>query len=379
MILSKPQEIKSKLSLDAIYVLKELNNLKLNNLEFNNKDNIINNIIHSYNNSLFSHQYNNNNMKNQPLLNNYNDFKIKIDNMINNNIINHEIIDIYDKIDEINIKLKPKEINKSNIIIKSDNKIIKKLLNEKTVLTKKLYNNNNSDNINSYINYKNKLNNIIQDLENIKCNDIILIKQIHILSSFLMKYDYIDTDYILKIKGKLILQINECNSFLLIEILQHNKFNDLPFSEIVALCSILINENKSNNIYISDLDCSPICSDILYFIENIQTKYLKEETYINNLIPYPYNLDWNLNYSMFNSIKLWAENNDWNYIYNQENNLGNFFQGNFIKTILRITNILKNIENISNIFDNINIINKLKNFEEKLIRDIVITDSLYII
>lgn len=168
-----------------------------------------------------------------------------------------------------------------------------------------------------------------------------MIKQINILSYFLIKYDYIDNNYILKIKGKLILQINECNQFLLIEILQHNKFNDLTFSEIVALCSILINENKSNNIYISDLDCSDICSDILYSIENIQTKYLKEETEINNLIPYPYTLDWNLNYSMFNSIKLWAENNDWNYIYNQENNLGNFFQGNFIKTILRITNILK--------------------------------------
>jgi superfamily II RNA helicase len=237
------------------------------------------------------------------------------------------------------------------------------------------------DNINLYIDCKSKLNNIIKDLENIKYNNIVLLNQINILSSFLLKYDYIDINYIVKIKGKLILEINECNPYLLIEIIQHNKFNNLNFSEIVGLCSILINENKSNDIYISDLDCSDICFDILYFLEKIQNIYLKEETNINNLIPYPYNLDWNLNYSMFNSIKLWADNNDWNYIINQENNLylGNFFQGNFIKTILRITNILKNIENISKIFNNINIMNKLENFEEKLIRDIVITDSLYII
>ena len=87
---------------------------------------------------------------------------------------------------------------------------------------------------------------------------------------------------------------------------------------------------------------------------------------------------------MFNIIKLWAENNDWLHIislYFQENQSTDItiFQGNFIKTVLRLTNLIKNIETIVNVFNNIELINKLHGYQEKLIRDIVITDSLYII
>ena len=53
--------------------------------------------------------------------------------------------------------------------------------------------------------------------------------------------------------------------------------------------------------------------------------------------------------------------------------------GNFIKTILRITNLLKNIENIINITHNIKLINTLYNYQEILIRDVVINDSLYLL
>ena len=53
-------------------------------------------------------------------------------------------------------------------------------------------------------------------------------------------------------------------------------------------------------------------------------------------------------------------------------------QGDFIKTILRVNNILLNISNIFKSLNEIHFINLLYGFEEKLIKGIVINDSLYI-
>ena len=54
---------------------------------------------------------------------------------------------------------------------------------------------------------------------------------------------------------------------------------------------------------------------------------------------------------MFIIVKLWADNNSWFDIISQNKDI---FQGNFIKTILRILNLLKNIETIAITFNNIN-------------------------
>ena len=56
----------------------------------------------------------------------------------------------------------------------------------------------------------------------------------------------------------------------------------------------------------------------------------------------------------------------------------NNFEGNFIKNILRLTNITRNLESIAKLLNNVKLLNKLEGHQEKLIKDIVITDSLYI-
>ena len=65
--------------------------------------------------------------------------------------------------------------------------------------------------------------------------------------------------------------------------------------------------------------------------------------------------------------------------WNQVNHLYLSFEGNFCKNILRLVNLIRNIENMAIIINNISLVNKLNNFQEKLIRDIVSIDSLYIL
>ena len=348
IIIADPQTITSKLSLDIVFILKEISYMTDINNDINNDiTKIINIIVTKCNNSLFNYQ--------DEIITN----SLKIDN--NKNNISEEMLSICFEITKLDEKLKP------NGIIKLDNKTRKKLLNEKNILMKKI-NNWDINKINNCIEIKNKLTNI-ESFKNINT-------QINILIEFLKKYNYIDNNYILSKHGKVISEINDCNPFLLSELIHHECFSKLEFSEIIAISSIFINENKSyTNIYISDLNCSMYCKNLLEDINKCIIKYKNDEIELNNNVPYPCWLDWTINYSMFNIIKLWTEGNNWNSISNKKN----IFQGNFIKIILRILNLINNIDNISKIFNFIEINNKLNNYQDKLIRDIVINDSLYII
>ena len=90
--------------------------------------------------------------------------------------------------------------------------------------------------------------------------------------------------------------------------------------------------------------------------------------------PYQFSSDWNLNYNMIEIVKEWANEKSWLEVKHKFNN----FEGNFIKNILRLVNVLRNIENIASILNRNILLDKLNGYQEKLIRDIVITDSLYI-
>ena len=72
---------------------------------------------------------------------------------------------------------------------------------------------------------------------------------------------------------------------------------------------------------------------------------------------------------MYDTIKEWVSN---------ETISINSFEGNFIKNVLRLTNLTKNIETIAKLLNNVKLFNKLEGHQEKLIKGIVITDSLYI-
>ena len=90
--------------------------------------------------------------------------------------------------------------------------------------------------------------------------------------------------------------------------------------------------------------------------------------------PFHFNSEWLISLNMIESVKEWAKGENWFSIKNKYSN----FEGNFIKNILRLCNLTRNIETIAKLLNNTVLLNKLEGYQEKLIRDIVITDSLYI-
>jgi superfamily II RNA helicase len=296
-------------------------------------------------NTLFHHQFNNNN---EIIIKSYNILKNKIDECNYNE-------DIINKIYYISEKLKPDKF------IKLDKKLEKRLINEKNNLLKEI--NLDIDKINEYYEDKNKLKSmeleLFSPLKKIET-------QIKLILEYLEELNYLKNNN-LTIFGKIISEINECNPFILHYL--YLEFDKLEFNEIISICSILIKHDKNNeNLYISDLECSNECKEIINNLNNYINNMQNKENKLNNNLPYPIWLNWDINYNMFNNINKWI-------LLDELNN--NINIGEFIKLILRLVNIIRNIYNIATILNNINLINKLEGFQEKLIRDIVITDSLY--
>jgi|UniRef100_A0A6C0ECW2 superfamily II RNA helicase len=341
MILSKPQKISSKLEIDPIYILKYLaNNISLSNC----------------NNSLFKYQ----NISDNVILNNKNNNN-EIEQIENEFKLNDDSLGTcYDLL---------KLINKYDIGIKLAPKTAKIYQAEKKKLLDKL-NIKDINIINTYVKLK----------SNIKEKNMNKIdQQISIIINFLRNLNYIDENNRLTKIAKIISEVNEINPYLLGTV--YNHLHKLEFSEIVALLSIFISENKNNDeIYVNDLNCSNICKDIIDDIKKSVETFCKLENDINNILPYPVWMNWKIDLSMFNSVKIWSM--EINNLPNSENIINQKmdvdYYGNFIKLILRLNNILMNIESIAKIFNDVIIINKIYGYQEKLIRDIITTESLYI-
>jgi superfamily II RNA helicase len=356
MILSKPTSISSKLSLDSVYILKQISYL-IDNNNFLNFNEMINKIKMLFENTFFNYDDN---------------YIIQIKEEYNNKVkelnmfdIPLNKIEIYNKIKLINGKLKQN-------LIKLSSKQEKKLLKERNDIINTISKNDLIE-IEKYINLKNKVleleNNIIFEENKIKI-------QIEYILNHLIDINFIeikDDIILLTLLGKIVSQVNECNPFLLAELLYDETIDELNFDELIGLFSLLLNENKINHNII-ELDNTIMCDNIIKNLEKKIDIYYELEIKLNNNIPYPFWNNMNLNYDIFNIVKYWADGKDWKYI----SNIFNSFEGDFIKIILRLTNLLKNIESIVKILNRTNLLNKLNEYTDKLIRDIITTDSLYL-
>lgn len=176
---------------------------------------------------------------------------------------------------------------------------------------------------------------------------------------------FVDEENNLTFYGKMAANINNYN-ILVVRLINNKIFETLEFREIVALLSLIVNNNENKNKVEFNKE----------FEESIiQTNQEMEHIY-NQLIE-NYSIYHEIEYIVINDMNYsavhdWADGKDWKEIEHDD------FEGNFIKTILRITNILREIYKLFEITKNEIVLNKLFGFEEKLIRDFVTTDSLYL-
>ena len=176
------------------------------------------------------------------------------------------------------------------------------------------------------------------------------------------------------IEDRIVAEVNECNPLLLGYILNNNILNQLEFSEIIALLSTFIKDDSNNDLRIQNLEISENLKNLMYDLSDYADKLYNYENRLNQLIPFNIWSNWDLYLNLFIPSKLWAEGKQWIDIKKNYDS----YEGNFVKNILRLTNLVRNIIVIAKVTNNFELLNKLDNFEEKLIRDFVRNDSLYL-
>lgn len=286
--------------------------------------------------------------------------------------LENEITNIFNEIDEKNLE-KLKEYD--NIDAKLNHKVFSLKNKDRQKYLKKQEEIKKIDNFNTSLDkfkkHKEK-NNELKDLQNsvwycengIKYN---MDKIIELLSN----EGFIENDQI-TMKGIIASSICEVNELILSEAIYSNLFDDLEFPEIISLISSFINEKDQGNEqrYIIDLKIPEILKDKLKSISEISEYYQykedKAEIYINS--------DFDLYLDFVEPSYIWAQNKSIKEVYQYTN----IYDGNFVKSILRISNIMGNFSDICTYMKKYDLLKKIENYDEILIRDVTSLNSLYV-
>jgi superfamily II RNA helicase len=206
--------------------------------------------------------------------------------------------------------------------------------------------------------------------------------------TFLAEFGYINTNYNANInqlgmdnvtmKGILVAQINECNAFILTEMITRNMFDDLEAEEIIAMLAIFINDNgrsMDNDMTLDNLKSYNVPNIVIQRLNNVQKiidVFVERE---NDLRIYSGQTNyWDISYEYVHIVYMWASGTSLGEIMN----ILDTYEGNFIKNILKINNIAHDLACLSHIYGNLKIIPQLEQVEDKLVRDIVTVNSLYL-
>jgi len=284
--------------------------------------------------------------------------------------INNEYIEIKEKYDNMDKDVKKILEELENITNKQDDfgdmkiKLSKKQLQEQKDLNNKLKKYSNELNI--YRKYKqiNEEYELINDklYYSINYKDTTFNK----IKNFLQHFKYIDDNNNITTKGIIASYINECNPFILTEIITNGMLKILNIYEIVALLSIFVETH--GNEYNGRKD------DNILFID----KKIKEYTdYFANDINISSNENWEIYTDYMDIAYNWAIQCDSKEILKKLNDVGEF-EGNFVKMILKINNIVTNIINILKLINILDDVPKLEQISSKILRDFVTTASIYL-
>ncbi len=344
VLTGKIPEINSKFNINYDNILKinitNNSNFLNNTLKFNEKSDeitLLNNNISDINIKINNFQIDENNISN--ILINYYTLDKKIKTLISNNI-------------------KPdKKLSKDH------NELYKNIQKDKSLydLFKKMTQKNNLNHEFTKLNHD--LDYLINE-DNININNL---KNILFESNFITINN---NSYVLTEKGIIASRINECNSLLLTDMIFNNMFNNLNGQEIVALISIFTESNNSYNSL--DYAISNNLDNNFKSIDNLINYYINLENKYNYTSKDDY---WNISYQYTDAAFLWADGKTTISMLKEFELIE--YEGNFIRSIIKIYNIINDLIDIFKKLNKNDIVIILEKIPELLIRDVIDLNSLY--
>jgi superfamily II RNA helicase len=175
----------------------------------------------------------------------------------------------------------------------------------------------------------------------------------------------------LTLKGILATEVNEGHQILMTELYTIELLHTLSGEEIVTVLSCFQEEKETDDIpSIGEINISNEVRTILNNVKQITEEYQMLE----DKIGYPVQDYWKISTQMIEPMKRWIEGENASIICKEYG----LFEGNFIRSVMKMSNMIDEWLAMATYCQHIEQINKMMEVRQKIIRDIVISDSLYL-
>lgn len=265
-----------------------------------------------------------------------------------------------------------KKVN--NKVIKLNNKDRKKCMKKMKQISSKEGFNEVFEEIKKWAIYDEKrvqMRNEIEYVKNYVLDDVEKIIEI-------LRDGYLDENDKLTEKGLIAIEVNDCNPIIFTELIYSKHLEKCNFEDIVGLFAAFIDEKSRNCHYmgINELGRVKMLSDnvidLLYYLDD-EMKYLEKIEKEKNF-EIQQNNDYELKLDFVLPAYMWAKGCDIKTIYE----ITDIYEGNFVRGILRINSMIENVISVAENLGYFNLKKIMEGYEEKLVRDVVTINSLYI-
>ena len=172
-------------------------------------------------------------------------------------------------------------------------------------------------------------------------------------------------------KGIVASQMNECNSLIITEILTQGLLDDLDTADIAAILSLFTDTKLEGEQDVSTplvLSISKNAKSVIDKIDKIANDLCQMEQKMKIRL----GTDWHLSLNMAETTFQWVNGMSLNDLELKT------FDGNFIKDMIKVSNIAQSLETVTDILGKTELQSKIQQIPILIMRDIVTIDSLYI-
>jgi superfamily II RNA helicase len=171
--------------------------------------------------------------------------------------------------------------------------------------------------------------------------------------------------------GVLATEINEGHPLLMSRAFHTNACADLTGEEIVCFLAAFMGEREEAAQPLSALSIPATVKTTLYTLESSVNSFLEVEDKYRIMSPVGY---WNLNSTWLEPVWRWIQGESSTAICSDYG----FYEGNFIRAMLKCGNLLEEWTNLAIYTKNVEMLAKLDGLQTRIVRDIVIPESLYL-
>lgn len=209
-----------------------------------------------------------------------------------------------------------------------------------------------------WLNIQKEICSINEELERIKNNKA---ETIETNLRYLEQIGFIDCDKNLTLKGILATEINEVNSLLFIECYTLGMFKDLSIRDFIALIAMFQNDSKLENENTKSLQ-------LYEKVGNIRNELKNKELIMSN------DKYWEITDSYIEPMIKWIMGD----IAESICKYYNIFPGNLYRLILSVSNTLEEFNTVCEINNDVEMLEMIKDMKNLIIRDIAVSESLYL-